>query len=86
MHLEYSSHSHAFTTCLCICEVRDWLEVRLSGALRSQQPLVTAVELVQGAKDFPNVDGGSVVRSLLPEVEPWSQVLVAECYVASVLR
>ena len=49
-------------------KVRDWLEVRLRSALLSQQPLATAVELVQGAKDFPNVDGGSVVRSLLPEV------------------
>ncbi|CAK8988991.1 unnamed protein product [Durusdinium trenchii] len=45
-------------------KVSQWLKQRLNSALHSQQPLQTSVELVQSAKDFPDVDGTAVVKSL----------------------
>jgi len=47
-------------------KVREWLKMRLSSALSSNQPLQTAVDLVQSAKDFPDVDGSKVVKALQP--------------------
>jgi len=47
-------------------QVSEWLKKRLKSALSSNQPLETTVELVQQAKDFPDVDGGKIVRSVQP--------------------
>eukprot|EP00438_Fugacium_kawagutii_P008621 Skav221654 [mRNA] locus=scaffold1750:80376:117791:+ [translate_table: standard] len=70
-------------------QVSAWLKTRLNSALKSQQPLETTVELVQQAKeptaepvtaasgfvDFPDVDGGKIVRSMQP-------ALIQKCHSA----